>query len=345
MNHEKYMQRCIELAQNARGYTSPNPMVGAVIVYQNTIIGEGWHHAPGLPHAEVNAINNVADKSLLKHSTIYVSLEPCAHFGRTPPCSDLIIHHKIPRVVIGCRDPFEHVNGRGIKKLKEAGIEVIEEVLKQQCLNLNKAFFTFHTKRRPYIILKWAQTNDGFIDRTRNGQEKGVNWISQPETQTLVHSWRAQVDAILVGATTVLHDNPSLTVRAVEGKNPTRLIIDPNNKVNKSFAVNDDEALSAFFRKNPSQQPLQPGTNAEVLYKGDALQTVVSYCLKNNLQSILVEGGAHTLQAFIEAGLYDEIRVITGVSSFSSGLKAPVFKARKQQSFAFGKDIVNIYSA
>ncbi len=342
MNHELYIKRCIDLAQNAKGYTSPNPMVGSVIVCEDKIIGEGWHHAPGLPHAEVNAINSVTEKEKLEDSTIYVSLEPCAHFGRTPPCSDLIIENKIPRVVIGCRDPFEQVNGRGIEKLKAAGIEVTEGILEEECLKLNKAFFTFHTKKRPYIILKWAQTADGFMDISRKENEKGINWITQPETKTLVHQWRAEVDAILVGKNTILNDNPSLTVREVEGKNPIRLIIDPRAQLSNDHSIFNNDAPTAIFTDQNTKA--KNGVKHQLIdYSSEPLTEIMNYCYNHQIQSVLVEGGAHTLQSFINAGLWDEARVLTGLSKFKNGLQAPQIKLAPASSFSFGKDQVNIY--
>lgn len=342
MNHKLYMRRCIELAQNANGYTSPNPMVGSVVVHNEQIIGEGWHHAPGQPHAEVNAINSVKDKSKLKDSTIYVSLEPCAHFGRTPPCSDLIIENKIPRVVIGCRDPFEQVNGRGIEKLKAAGIEVIEGVLEEKCLELNKAFFTFHTKKRPYIILKWAQIADGFMDISRKENERGINWITQPETKTLVHQWRADVDAILVGKNTVLNDNPSLTVREVKGKNPIRLVMDRRNQLKDNFSIFNDEAETVVFTDKDTK-PNEMKNHHTIDFSKNPLKQIMDYCYQNQIQSVLVEGGAHTLQSFIEAGLWDEARVLTGVGKFDDGLKGPQLHGFPISTKSFGKDVVKIY--
>lgn len=342
MNHELYIKRCVELAQNAKGYTSPNPMVGSVVIYKEQIIGEGWHRAPGQPHAEVNAINSIQDKSKLQNSTIYVSLEPCAHFGRTPPCCDLIIENKIPRVVIGCRDPFKQVNGRGIEKLKAAGIDVTEGVLEKECLNLNKAFFTFHTKKRPFIILKWAQTADGFMDISREENEKGIKWITQPETKTLVHQWRAEVDAILVGKNTVLNDNPSLTVREVKGKNPIRLVIDPKGEVRMDHTICNNEAPTVIFTDQSAES--QKNTNNELInYSGQPLKQIMNYCFQQQIQSILVEGGRHTLQSFIDAGLWDEARVLIGISRFKNGLMALEMNHSPTSSFTFGKDQVNIY--
>ncbi len=236
MNHEIYMQRCLELAQNGLGSTYPNPMVGSVIVYRGTIIGEGWHRKAGEPHAEVNAINSVKNKVLLAKSTIYVSLEPCSHFGKTPPCSDLIILHKIPSVIIGTVDPNEKVAGKGIEKLQKAGIKVKVGILEKQCKELNKRFFTFHTKERPYIVLKWAESSDGFISPSNKKEQKPI-WITTVYSRQIVHKWRTEEQAILVGTKTVLDDNPQLNARDWFGKNPIRIILDRSGKISNDYAV------------------------------------------------------------------------------------------------------------
>ncbi len=341
MNHEQYMERCISLARNARGNTSPNPLVGAVIVHQHRIIGEGWHHKAGAPHAEVNAIRSVTDKSLLKESTIYVSLEPCAHFGKTPPCSDLIIEKQIPRVVIGCRDPFTEVNGRGIEKLKSAGVQLTEGILENKCRELNAPFFTFHTKKRPYTILKWAQTRDGFMDKKRDRSDKGVNWITQSETRVLVHQWRADVDAILVGHNTVLHDNPGLTTREVAGKNPIRLIIDPKASLKGSLKIFDSEAPT-FILVGKDFNTIDESLHQR-LDMNNPVASVMEFCYKQGIQSLLVEGGAQTLNTFIKSELWDEARVFTGVTAFGDGLPAPEIQAHLIKTLHYGKDTLNIY--
>ncbi|WP_417589721.1 bifunctional diaminohydroxyphosphoribosylaminopyrimidine deaminase/5-amino-6-(5-phosphoribosylamino)uracil reductase RibD [Owenweeksia hongkongensis] len=342
MKHELYIQRCIQLAENAKGNTSPNPLVGSVIVHNDQIIGEGWHAKAGEPHAEVNAINSVQDKSLLTESTIYVSLEPCAHFGKTPPCADLIVKNKIPRVVIGCRDPFDAVNGKGIEKLQAAGIEVLVGVLEKECLELNSAFFTYHTKKRPYIILKWAQTQDGYLDKLREEKDKGVNWITQPETKLLVHRWRHEVDAILVGAKTIINDNPELTVRLVDGENPIRLVIDPNNRIPKDAKIFSESGKTIVFT-NELQASLKNITYFELDSKKLVLESVLKACYDLQIQSILVEGGAHTLQSFIEANLWDEARVLTGASSFGQGLRAPSLTLNPAETHRMGKDSLRIF--
>lgn len=342
MNHEIYIKRCIQLAKNAEGNTSPNPMVGSVIVHNGKIIGEGWHAKAGEPHAEVNAINSVQDKSLLAESTIYVSLEPCAHFGKTPPCADLIVKHKIPKVVIGCRDPFDAVNGKGIEKLLAAGIDVSVGILEKECLELNRAFFTYHTKKRPYIILKWAQTQDGFLDKLREEKDTGINWITQPETKLLVHKWRHEVDAILVGANTILNDNPELTVRLLEGHNPVRLIIDPHGKCSLESKTFSASGHTVVFTNSPlpNQEHI---TFIELRQEDSILEKILSTCYNMQIQSMLVEGGTHTLQSFIDANLWDEARVLTGISSFGSGLRAPELKDKPKETHKFGKDILNVF--
>ena len=226
MEHEKFMQRCLELAAIGSGYVAPNPMVGCVIVANDLIIGEGYHRIFGGPHAEVNAFDEVENEDLLSSATLYVSLEPCSHFGKTPPCVDLIISKKIQRVVIGCRDSNPAVSGKGIDRLKRAGIEVIEGVLENECRWLNKRFFTFHERQRPYIVLKWAQTQDGYIDRIRGEASSGINWVTSETTKSLVHKWRSEEQSILVGRNTIINDNPSLTVREYDGRNPIRIVID-----------------------------------------------------------------------------------------------------------------------
>src|SRR5690554_5115458 len=245
---EKYMMRCIELARLGMGHVSPNPLVGCVIVHRNKIIGEGYHRQYGGPHAEVNAINEVTDHQLLKESTLYVSLEPCAHYGLTPPCSDLIIEKMIPKVVIGTTDPFAAVAGRGITKLQKAGVEVVTGVLEDSCRELNKRFFTYHQKQRPYVILKWAQTADGFIDMERNPADIGTpTWITGPLALTLVHKLRSEEDAILVGTNTALADNPSLTVRHWSGRNPIRAVVDLNRRLPQSLNIFNGKAQTLIF--------------------------------------------------------------------------------------------------
>lgn len=252
---EKYLFRCLQLAKLGRGMVAPNPMVGSVVVHKGEIIGEGYHQAYGEAHAEVNAINAVKDKTLLPQSTIYVNLEPCAHFGKTPPCANLIIESKIPKVVIGCVDPYAEVSGKGIERMQNAGIEVVVGVLEKQSIALNKRFFTFHAAKRPYIILKWAQSANGMIDTLRGENEKGIVWLTQPATKTLVHQWRAEEAGILVGRKTIYNDNPSLTTRLVKGPHPIRIILDPNCKLDlKKYNIGNDGVKSILLNSLKTEQ-------------------------------------------------------------------------------------------
>jgi diaminohydroxyphosphoribosylaminopyrimidine deaminase/5-amino-6-(5-phosphoribosylamino)uracil reductase len=310
--HEKYIKRCIELAKNGLGTTYPNPLVGSVIVYNDQIIGEGWHQKAGCPHAEVHAIQSVKDKSLLSKATIYVSLEPCSHFGKTPPCSDLIIANKIPNVVIGTVDPFAKVAGTGIKKLIEAGANVTVGILEDECYELNKRFFTFHTKKRPYIILKWAESNDGFIAPITREEQKPV-WITTELSRQLVHKWRSEEQAILVGTNTVLEDNPTLTTRNWYGNNPIRIVLDQNNKISKESHIFDNQAKTISISKN------------EMPFDENLAANIASFLFEQNIQSVLIEGGTKTLQTFIDSNLWDEARVFKGAISFNKGIKAPEF--------------------
>lgn len=340
MFHEVYMQRCLELAKKGLGRVSPNPMVGSVVVHNNRIIGEGWHQKAGEAHAEVNAINSVQNLDLLKDSTIYVNLEPCAHFGKTPPCSDLIIEKQIPRVVIGCRDSFSEVDGKGIERLRNAGVEVILGILEHESIELNRRFFTYYSKNRPYILLKWAQTQDGFIDKNRNDEKIGPNWISSEETKVLVHRWRSEEDAILVGPQTVINDNPSLTVREVNGPNPTRLILDRNSRVPASSRVFDDQSQSHWFKFKPKDEH---SLNVILNDYDSAIEELLAFCYENNIQSLIVEGGAGIHSEFIKKGLWDEARVLIGATKFKSGLAAPRIEIEAQSIQSFGADQINIY--
>lgn len=316
------MHRCLQLAQNGAGNVAPNPMVGALLVYNDTIIAEGWHMQYGQPHAEVNCINNVAanKKELIKESTLYVSLEPCAHFGKTPPCAALIIENKIPRVVIGCKDSFAAVNGKGIEQLKAAGIEVIVDVLYENAVTLNKRFFTFNTKQRPYIILKWAQTADEKIASTTSQRLL----ISNDSTNRLVHKWRSDEAAILVGTNTALKDNPALTVRLVEGKNPVRLVIDKQLQLPQTLQLFDGTTKTIVYNLWKCEHK-----EAVDYYKIERDKSIIKQIIQHlydiKLQSVIVEGGAQLLQSFIDAGLWDEARIITNTAvTIGEGLAAPI---------------------
>ena len=320
---EKYIARCIQLAKNGLCNAAPNPMVGAVIVHNDTIIGEGYHIRCGEAHAEVNAVRSVKDKSLLKESTIYVSLEPCSHHGKTPPCADLIINKGIPRVVVGCQDPFSLVAGRGIAKLREAGIEVKVGVLEEECRQLIRCFVTFNTLRRPFITLKWAESADGFIDLHRT---EGHPYIfSSPLSSMLVHKRRAEHSAILVGRRTALLDNPSLTTRNWYGKNPVRMVIDKDLTLPKHLALFDGSVRTLVFtqRENTSNRP-----NVEHIrldFKIDILPQIMEVLYKEKLQSLMVEGGSILLQSFIDAGCWDEAYIEQSDAHLKDGVKAPSF--------------------
>ena len=324
--HEKYMLRCIQLAKNGLGTTYPNPLVGSVLVYNNRIIGEGWHYRAGQPHAEVNAITSVSEANLLKESTIYVSLEPCSHFGKTPPCADLIIESGIKKVVVGSTDPNPKVAGRGIKRLMEAGCEVIVGVLEEECNELNKRFFTFHQKKRPYIFLKWAVTADGFIAPKEDlSNETKPVWITNEFSRQLVHKMRAEEQAILVGTNTVLQDNPSLTVRDWAGKNPLRIVIDRNLKIPQDFSVFDGVAKTIVFTEKETKTS-QFLDFEKIGFSEEIPQQICEALFLRNIQSVIIEGGSKTLQSFIEADLWDEAFVFNGKSNFGAGIKAPIFK-------------------
>lgn len=319
---EKYMARCIALARKGAGSTSPNPMVGAVIVHNGKIIGEGYHRRCGEAHAEVNAILAVKDESLLAESTIYVSLEPCSHFGKTPPCADLIINKRIPRVVVGCADPFSEVSGRGVRRLQEAGVDVVTGVLESEAKELNRFFFTSQTIHRPYIILKWAQSRDGFIDGKRSGSNQLPVILSSPETMRMVHKLRAEVDAIMVGTNTVLNDNPSLTVRHWTGKNPLRVILDRTLRISSDFRVLDSLASTVVF----TEKPCESRSGVEYVmadFSSGLLRQVLDYLYAKKIQSLLVEGGTQLLNSFIAAELWNEIRVETAHVYLKDGIPAP----------------------
>lgn len=325
--HEVYMQRCIELAKLGAGNVAPNPMVGAVLVHNGRIIGEGYHRQYGFAHAEVNAISSLKkeDEDLLPQATIYVSLEPCAHWGKTPPCADLIIQKKTPRVVVGCRDPFEKVNGRGIEKLSAAGVEVIVGVLENECTELNKRFFTFHTKKRPYIVLKWAQTADGKMASA--GKERLL--ITNDFTNRKVHRWRSEEAAILVGTNTALQDDPKLDNRLGTGKSPMRLVLDKKLRLPSSLHLFNGGNRTIVF--NYTQQSEDENIQYHLLKKEDNIaQAICNACYRLNLQSVMVEGGTQLLHAFMDAGLWDEARIITNESLYiGNGLPAPDLKQQK----------------
>lgn len=343
--HELYMKRCLDLAALGAGRVSPNPMVGCVIVHNDQIIGEGWHQEYGKAHAEVNAINQVlknypkeADK-LLKNSTIYVSLEPCAHKGKTPPCADLIVQHAIPKTVIACRDPFKAVNGRGIERLINAGVSVSEGVLEKDALHLNRRFFTQVKKQRPYIILKWAETADGFFAPDNQKQQ----WISGKQAQQLVHRWRGEEDAILIGKNTALIDNPQLNTRLWPGKSPKRIVLDRNLELPKSLNIFDNSIETIILNEKD--------TTIESSTKYISLESFEFYLAESicyqlflfDIQSVIIEGGAKTLNLFLEAGIWDEARVFVSNSKWGQGLYAPTIKQSAEEEIVLGNDVLSIY--
>ena len=318
--HELFMQRCLQLAATGEQWVAPNPMVGAVVVKQNAIIGEGYHKQFGGPHAEVNAINAVKDKSLLEGATIYVSLEPCAHVGKTPPCTNLIIENKIAKVVIACLDPNPVVAGKGVAQLKQAGVEVIVGVLEKEAKELNKRFIHFHTYKKPYVVLKWAQTEDGYIGRLKGSTKsnKITNWYSD----AIVHKMRSKQAAILVGYNTALNDNPQLTTRNWFGKNPIRVIIDLQCSLPQHLKIFTDGMPTFVFTLAPKQDT-QTVSYFKLNNKEDVITEIFDTLYKKNIQSILVEGGPKTLQMFIDSNSWNEAHIFTSNFKWQSGLKAP----------------------
>jgi diaminohydroxyphosphoribosylaminopyrimidine deaminase/5-amino-6-(5-phosphoribosylamino)uracil reductase len=363
--HEKYIKRCIVIAKNGLGTTAPNPMVGCVIVHNKEIIGEGYTSPYGGAHAEINAIESVVDKSLLRQSTIYVTLEPCSHFGNTPPCADAIVKFKIPKVVIGTMDVHNKVAGKGIEKLIKSGCEVIVGVLEKECKEHHKRFFTFHTKQRPYIILKWAETTDGFIAPKRKRQQKPV-WITNEISRQLVHKWRAEEQAILVGTNTVIEDNPSLTVRDWIGKNPVRVVLDRNMKLLKDHSIFDDstETILISSMDNVVDSNIDARNRNTDMYNSEIeadysknwklefidwslkqhiADQICKVLHKKQINSVIIEGGSRTLQTFIDENLWDEARVFTGNSMFIDGVKAPKVYGKLISENKILKDTLKIY--
>ena len=342
--HDVFMQRCLELAAQGAGAVSPNPMVGSVIVVNGRIIGEGYHSKYGGAHAEANAIEDILARvndaeQLLKNATLYVNLEPCAHFGKRPPCSDLIIRYRIPTVVIGCRDPFEMVNGKGIEKLKDAGVDVIENVLRIESLHLNRRFFTRIKKQRPYIILKWAQTSDGFFAPENRSEQR---WISSDLSRKLVHKWRTQEDAVLVGKNTAMIDDPQLNVREWQGRNPIRIVIDRYLQLPKSLNLFDQSQTTLVFNS------LKTDVDQEIKFLeledfDNLLPELICYQLYlMDIQSLIIEGGKQTLELFIKTGLWDEARIFTSNQNWGKGLTAPELTGKLASSEAVNSDNLQI---
>ncbi len=339
---EKYMQRCLQLAQIAEGNTYPNPMVGSVIVHKGKIIGEGYHRKAGEPHAEVNAVHSVKDKSLLKQSTLYVNLEPCAHYGKTPPCSKLIIDHGIPEVIIGCIDSFSEVAGKGVEMMQKAGVRVKTGVLEKESLELNRRFFTCHNKKRPYIILKWAQSQDSFIDIDRDADNFGQpTWITNEWARRAVHQQRSTEQAILVGTNTALKDNPSLTVRDWAGNQPLRCVIDRYGRLPEDLKLFDGKSNTLVY--NTKRSSKSQGVEY-VQVKGEGIiSDILDDLWKRTIQSVIIEGGSSTLKMFIEAGLWDEAHKYVGEVLFASGVEAPELSGRLIEKKNFGTSRLYVY--
>lgn len=342
--HEKYMYRCIQLAKKGLGSVSPNPMVGSVIVYKDLIIGEGYHRKYGEPHAEVIAVNAVQNKNLLRESTMYVSLEPCSHYGKTPPCADMIIENGIPEVIIGSIDPNPKVKGGGIKKLRDAGIKVKTGILSEECKELNIRFFTYHNKKRPYIILKWAETADGFIDICRKDPEKiKYYWITNEYCKTLVHKWRTEEDAFMIGTNTVINDNPQLTARNYRGRNPVRVVIDNSLKTDLSFRIYDDSAKTIVLNSLKNEEINNNIKYIKTDFSANSTRNIIKKLYEQKIQSVVIEGGAYTLEQFINEGLWDEARVFIGSKVFKKGVAAPSFKFLPFSEQTFDDSCLKIY--
>ncbi|KEY19222.1 bifunctional diaminohydroxyphosphoribosylaminopyrimidine deaminase/5-amino-6-(5-phosphoribosylamino)uracil reductase RibD [Kaistella antarctica] len=337
MNYENYIQRCLDLAHKALGKTYPNPLVGCVIVHNNVIIGEGFHEKSGQAHAEINAINSVKNPDLLKESTIYVSLEPCAHFGKTPPCADKIVEIGFKKVVIGTLDSHDKVNGKGKQILEDAGIEFFSGVLEKECRELNKRFFTFHQKRRPFIILKWAESGDSFLDKDFKPTQ-----IGNPLTKQFVHQLRSQEHAILVGTQTALTDNPSLTTREIVGRNPIRILIDFDLKVPIDFNLYNDEAVTVIF--NSKKETIEENITFIKLEKENFLENLMAKLFENQIQSVIVEGGSFTLQQFIDQNLWDEAIIIKNDKlHLMHGTKAPILSSDIFETKQFSDNKIEFY--
>jgi diaminohydroxyphosphoribosylaminopyrimidine deaminase/5-amino-6-(5-phosphoribosylamino)uracil reductase len=336
------MYRCLELAKKGSGFVAPNPMVGAVLLHEERIIGEGFHQQYGGPHAEVNCIHSVKKegKDKISSSVLYVSLEPCSHFGKTPPCTDLILANQIPEVVIGCRDPFVEVDGKGIEKLKAAGIKVVYGILEKECQQLNKRFFTFHIKHRPYIILKWAETADGKM------ADEGTNrlLISNEQTNRLVHKWRSEEASILVGTNTALLDDPELTTRNWSGTSPIRLVVDMDLKLPLTLKIFNSKQRTVIFNARKHEE-----VDHLIYYQvtGDVnlVHQIVNALYRMKIQSVLVEGGARLLQSFIDEEMWDEVRIIKNEElKINNGLAAPeLLLKNERQKIKILNDSIKIY--
>lgn len=335
-----YMLRALQLAKCGEGRVSPNPMVGAVIVYKGKIIGEGYHRQCGQAHAEVNAVNSVQDKALLAKSTMYVTLEPCSHFGKTPPCCDLIRRYMIPRVVVGMKDPFPEVSGRGITILQEAGIDVSVGLLEEECRFLNRKFITCHQQKRPYVLLKWCESSNGYIAKKRGGELRQVR-LSSAISSLWMHSQRAVYDAILVGTSTALVDNPTLTVRGWCGKNPLRVLIDREGKVPVNSNLFTAEGEYLVFTDADSDVDMR--LNYEKIdFSKNIVPQILESLYNRKVTSLMVEGGAATLQSFISSGLWDEVRREVSPIYISAGVKSPDFSGEYDDVYACGGSQIHV---
>lgn len=347
MNHELYMQRCLELAQTGLRAAMPNPSVGAVLVHGGRIIGEGFTSPYGGAHGEVNCINSVKqeDRHLIPQSTLYVSLEPCSHYGKTPPCCDLIIQQQIQNIVVGTADPHEKVAGNGIRKLRETGKNVVVGVLEKECREMNRRFFTFHEKQRPYIILKWAESADGFLspaieqdDTQSDVAYKKPVWITSQYSRQLVHKWRSEEAAILAGTQTILDDNPSLDVRDWTGLNPVRVVLDRTGRISDGHTVKNQKIKTIILTEKENCSNLENLIFENVAFNSNLAGNIAAVLHRHNLLSVIIEGGRQTLQTFIDAGLWDEARVFRGEITFGQGTPTPKLSGRVLQKQAIGKD-------
>jgi diaminohydroxyphosphoribosylaminopyrimidine deaminase / 5-amino-6-(5-phosphoribosylamino)uracil reductase len=337
------MNRCLDLAALGTGTVAPNPLVGCVIVHDNKIIGEGYHQAFGGNHAEVNAIESVTDKTLLPKSTVYVNLEPCAHHGKTPPCADLLVKHKVKEVVIANVDPFKEVSGKGIQRLKDAGIIVTEGILSEEGKWLNRRFFGFHEKKRPYIILKWAQTIDGFIDIDRSPEDgKPALKITGHKANKMVHRWRTEEASILVGRQTVAKDNPKLTARHWPGASPLRLVIDPQLQLDSNLHVLSDGIPTWIYnaKKTGTENALE---YHQISDPSSFQNEIATHLYEKGIQSVIIEGGRETIKRFYESGLWDEARIFTNSMRIGSGLAAPKFIGKEISKSQVDGDMLQVY--
>lgn len=338
-----YMQRCLDLALNGLGHVAPNPLVGAVIVHKDRIIGEGYHQKFGEAHAEVNAIKDALTKNpeaLLEESTIYVSLEPCSHTGKTGPCTTAILGHGFKKIVIACEDPFEKVRGSGIKILQSAGMEVVTGILEKEALDINKRFICYHTKKRPYIILKFAESQDHFIAAENPNEEN--RWISNTFSRKLVHRWRSEEQAVMVGTTTAQMDDPALTLRDWPGKQPLRIVIDRNLRLPKNLKLFDQSAATLIFNEEKDLSD----SNLEFLrlnFNKDLMKGICRVLFEKSIQSVMVEGGQKLFQSFIEANLWDEARIFTSKSIIENGVKSPVIKGELISEEQIESDVLRIF--